>query len=294
MDTSFNPKEELVRLIGPTPKHPWAALIPQILLWCFRRFCVQKLNMFEGTLEESLCEDILDIVHTYCPKGLEIVSIEWFTPENIEQVASPLEDYMGFFSRFCRYLDDTIRDNDYATQDMLSEFLDESMGTILSGWLDERHNCFLIFPTEAEDDDQFSEGQFSKLINSLLMYSYAKKETAALQEPVVELGPVPEPVVEPLVVEPVVEPVVKSKPYSLLWQLISIPRHSQPIPEPEPEPEPVQVPAPVQVQAPEPVPVTVAEAVHRRRTLCVKGRRAQPPRVKTRKTHPTPYTKEER
>jgi hypothetical protein len=39
-------------------------------------------------------------------------------------------------------------------------------------------------------------------------------------------------------------------------------------------------------------PLTVAEVLHRRRTLCVKGRRAQQPRVKTRKTHPTPYTKE--
>jgi hypothetical protein len=34
------------------------------------------------------------------------------------------------------------------------------------------------------------------------------------------------------------------------------------------------------------------QAVHRRRTLCVKGRRAQEARVKTRKTHPAAYTKE--
>jgi hypothetical protein len=306
MDAAFNPKQELIRLLGPTPKHPWAALIPQILLWCFRRFCVQKLLQFDGTLEESLCEDILDIVHTYCPKGLELVSIEWFTPENIEQVSSALHEYMGFFIRFCKNLDSTIDANDYEWQDRLSEFLDESMAEIISGWLDKQHSCFLIFPTEAEDDDQFSESQFSKLINSLLIYSYAEK-----QKPV--------------------EPQPLRRAHSLLWQLISIPGKGrvpfeemslalppvpslfpelepaagqkeeqevpvaapQPEPEPQPQPAPEVLPTPIVETAAVLEPSsTVKEAVRRRRTLCVKGRRAQEARVKTRKTHPAPYTKE--
>ena len=237
MDTSFNPKEELVRLIGPTPKHPWAALIPQILLWCFRRFCVQKLILFEGTLEESLCEEVLDIVHTYCPKGLETVSIEWFTPENIEQVASPLEDYMAFFTRFCRQLDATIRDNDYERQDTLSDFLDESMGGILSEWLDKRHACFLIFPMEAEDDDEFNEGQFSRLINSLLMYSYAK---APLVKPQAEpqIQPLAEPQIQPQIqplAEPQVQPLAKPQPPP------PPPPEPKPLPKPKPKPTPLSL-----------------------------------------------------
>ena len=220
MDVSFNPKDELQKILGPTPTHPWAALIPQILLWCFRRFCVQKLVLFEGTLEENLCEELLDIVHTYSPNGLEMVSIEWFTPENIEQVSTPLEDYMAFFSKFCKYLDATIRVNDYDTQDILSEFLDSSMATIISGWLDEKHRCFLIFPTEGMDDDSFSEVQFSKLINALLMYSYSKKAEPVKVEPV-KAEPVK---VEPVKVEPPKPPKPKSN-HSLLWKLISVPGH---------------------------------------------------------------------
>ena len=293
MDNAFIPRKELQKLLGPTPAHPWAALIPQILLWCFRRFCVQKLIMFEGTLEESLCEDIMDIVHTYCPKGLEMVSIEWFTPENIEQVASPLEKYMAFFIRFCKYLDSSIYANDYENQDILSDFLDVSMGSILSEWLDAKHACFLIFPTEAENDDEFKEVHFSKLINSLLIYSYAEKgqgvESAKKE------------VAEPVVVPPPVAPVYRSSS-SLLWQLISIPKYPQPPPQPPPQLLPVPLsplplpPAPLppqELEAAVAPPVTVSEAIHRRRTMCVKGRRAQQPRVKTRKTHPTLYTKEE-
>lgn len=291
MDNAFIPRKELQKLLGPTPAHPWAALIPQILLWCFRRFCVQKLIMFEGTLEESLCEDIMDIVHTYCPKGLEMVSIEWFTPENIEQVASPLEKYMAFFVRFCKYLDSSIYTNDYENQDILSDFLDVSMGSILSEWLDAKHACFLIFPTEAENDDEFKEVHFSKLINSLLIYSYAEKGR--------EVEVAKKEVAEPVVVPPPVAPVYRSSS-SLLWQLISIPKHPPPpppqesLPMPPLPPDPMPLPLPPQeLEAAVAPPVTVSEAIHRRRTMCVKGRRAQQPRVKTRKTHPTPYTKEE-
>lgn len=329
MDASFNPKDELQKILGPTPTHPWAALIPQILLWCFRRFCVQKLVLFEGTLEENLCEELLDIVHTYSPNGLEMVSIEWFTPENIEQVSTPLEDYMAFFSKFCKYLDATISANDYDTQDILSEFLDSSMATIISGWLDKKHMCFLIFPTEGMDDDSFSEVQFSKLINALLMYSYSKKaEPVKAEPPKVELEPVKE---------------VKPKSnHSLLWKLISVPGHPaknflrEDTPQAEFERKQFQrhyqqqlleqrakfqkereeaealdreedaaeaaaeaaaaaaarVPVPI---PPEPVPVpmpsTVAQAMRHRRTLCVKGRRSKAPRVKTRRTHPTSYIK---
>ena len=280
MEVAFDPKQEVLRLLDTAPRHPWAALIPQVVLWCFRRFCLEKLILFEGTLGESLPDDLLELVHAYAPKGLEVVSIEWFTPENIDEVATPLEEYMSFFVKFCSVLDASIEAHEYETQDMLSDFLDESMSKIVCEWLDEKHKCFLIFPTTVEQDDQFSEAQFSKLINALLMYSYAQK--------------VPE-----------------SSPPSLLWQLIPLPQNIQLVypevaePEAQPEAQPevqpeaqpevqpeVQPEAQPEAQPPKEI-QTLAQAIHRRRTLCVKGRRAQQPRVKTRKTHPAPYTKEE-
>lgn len=296
MDTSFNPKKEIRSLLGRTPTHPWAALIPQILLWCFRRFCVQKLMLFEGNLEENLCEDILDLVHSYCPKGLEMVSIEWFTPENIEQVASPLEDYMKFMIRFAKHLDASMNGENYTLQDELSEFLDTSIGEIILGWLDKKHLAFFIFPTQTESDDEFTEVQFSKLINSLLMYSYSsKKEEPVIEAPAPAPAPVslpslpPLPPLPPPPPPPPPPPAPKQEtPLSLLWYLIPIPKPEDEV-EPEPPPTPAAVPP---VAEPEPK-TTIAEVLHRRRTLCVRGRRAQEPRVKTRKTHPAAPTKRE-
>ena len=274
MDT---PKKQLEELLGPTPTHPWAALIPQVLLWSFRRYCVQKLILSEGSLEESLCEDILELVHMYCAKGLEVVSIDWFTPENIEQVSSPLENYMRFFTAFCKELDRTIEEDDYKTQDALSDFLDESIGAMISAWLGTKFARFLIFPLDAEDDDEFTEAHFSRLINSLLAYSHAAPTPVPT---VAEPPPVEEPIPEP---EP--EPEPRKRP-SLLWYFLSNPLS---IPAPPPE-ETYVPPAPSELQVPqEPAPTVATAIAARRRTLCKTGRRSKEARVKTKKTHPASY-----
>jgi len=265
MDTAFNPKKELLRLLGATPTHPWAALIPQVLLWSFRRFCIEKLTLSEGSLQQSFCDDTLELVHMYCAKGLEVVSIEWFTPENIEQVSSPLEDYMKFFIEFCKQLDRSIEDNDDKTQDVLSEFLDESMGEMISRWVDEKHSKLLIFPMRVEDDDEFTEAQFSQLINALLLYSY-KPAPVPLVPPAPPL-PVQE-VEEPKEPEQLIPP-----RKSLLWLILA---NAKPV-----EPNVTEVPEP---------PIrTVANAIARRKTLYKTGRRSQEARIKTRKTHPASY-----
>ena len=190
----YTPKKDLIRLLGPPPSHPWAALIPQVLLWSFRRFCVEKLVLSEGGLEESMCDDVLELVHKYCAKGLEVVSMDWFTPENIEQVSSPLEDYMEFFRRFSKELDASVEANDDKRQDVLSEVLDESMGESITEWLKD-HPSLLIFPVDVEDDDEFTEAQFSRLINALLVFSYkagkGELDTEAPEAPEVPEAPEP-------------------------------------------------------------------------------------------------------
>ena len=294
MDVPFDPILELKELLGPTPTHPWAALIPQVLLWSFRRFCIEKLTLSEGGLEESMCEDILELVHMYCAKGLEVVSIDWFTPDNIEQVSSPLEAYMRFFLTFCKRLDASIEDNDDDTQDILSEFLDESMGTSIHDWLDTKHSNLIIFPVRVEDDDEFTDAQFSRLINALLTYSYKSDVEPPVQEPAVE--PVQEPVVESVVAKP---------RKSLLWYVLA---NSMGLDEPPPLPPAPPIPeVPELTQSEQPPtdltqseqppteltqseqPRSVAKAIAHRKTLHKTGRRSQQPRVKTRKTHPVSY-----
>ena len=307
MDEAFNPKKHLLDLLGPSPSHPWAALIPQVLVWSFRRFCIEKLTLSEGGLEESLCDDLLELVHMYCAKGLEVVSMDWFTPENIEEVSSPLEEYMRFFIEFCKQLDTSLEENDDKTQDVLSEFLDESMGDIIAKWLGTMHSNLLIFPMDPKDDDEFTEAQFTRLINSLLMYSYkTPPHQAALKKGYFqELIPMPLPEYPPLKLPPLPvlylpPPVPPSLPppsssssssspqkSSLLWYVLAKSKFN----------EELKKAAMIAVSAeevselpPKEQPVnTAAKALARRRTLSKSGRRSQAPRVKTRKTHPASY-----
>jgi hypothetical protein len=101
----FDPYEKLKRILGAAPSHPWAALIPQALLWSFRRFCIQKLIVQEGTLMEYLWEDHLELIHSYAPKGLELASIDWLTPENVAYMSSSLESYNEFFIEIIEIID---------------------------------------------------------------------------------------------------------------------------------------------------------------------------------------------
>jgi hypothetical protein len=309
----FNPVELLKILLGPRPTEPWSALIPQIILWCFRRFCIQKLIESEGPLSESLWDDHHHLVFMYCPKGLESTSLDWMTPENMSSMHSSPEEYNEFFIKFIRHFDEIIVSEDYAEQDELSEFLDTQICEIIYEWLD--GSPFSIFPTDLSEEDTFTDDKFQKLIDALMIHvsgkpsqamSEAISETVSepLQEPLQEPLPLPVPVQEPVPAQepvPVQEPV--PEPPSLLWQYLSIPPMLPPnfiahtyihtqytSPEiftPPPEAKEVVVSEPEKQEkerAAKPPPVSVARALAYRRTIRRSGRIQS--RVKTRKSHP--------
>jgi hypothetical protein len=288
MDVPFNPKESLLRLLGPSPSHPWAALIPQVILWSFQQFCLQKLIVSDGNLEESLCDDTLELVHKYCPKGLEVVSVNWLTPDNIEKVFSPLDEYTKFFRVYCKEMDISIDENDYKKQDLLSEFLDESMGTIVRSWLDEKHKSLLIFPIDL-NINEFTEGQFTHLIDALLQYSYKSNSVKNVSRKRLSLWEVLSIAKKQ---SPHQERTVNSED-SVKIKIPPVPElyPEQPIPEENAvaEPEPEAEPEPHAVQAVEPSAAPISRALARRRTLCKHGRRSEESRVKTRKLNRASY-----
>jgi hypothetical protein len=291
MDVPFNPKEILLRLLGPSPSHPWAALIPQVILWSFQQFCLQKLIVSDGNLEESLCDDTLELVHKYCPKGLEVVSVNWLTPDNIEKVFSPLDEYTKFFRVYCKEMDISIDENDYKKQDLLSEFLDESMGTIVRSWLDEKHKSLLIFPIDL-NINEFTEGQFTHLIDALLQYSYKSNSVKNVSRKRLSLWEVlsiakKQPPHQERTVNSEDSVKIKIPPVPELYPEQPIPEENAAVQKAEAEPEPEAEPH--AVQAVEASAAPISRALARRRTLCKHGRRSEESRVKTRKLNRASY-----
>ena len=198
MEDSFDPVNQLTTLLGPKPNHPWSALIPQVLLWCFRRFCISKLTDPDvNRITEQIWDDHLELIHLYAPKGLESASSSWLSPENIDHVYSSLEEYNRFFLEFLLAIEGAQRDIDL--EDKVAVFLDETIKDIIRDWLGEEYAPFLIFPMTDEDEDEFTDEQFNKLLEFLITFT-----TPAEGEP--EPVPEPEPEVEPPPPPPTPEP----------------------------------------------------------------------------------------
>ena len=185
MDESFDPMIQLNELLGDKPNHPWGALIPQVLLWCFRRFCIQKLTeTSEELLAEQLWDDHFDLIHQHAPKGLESVSSTWFTPENVEHVHSSLEEYNRFFMEVLVMIDQAVRESDEEKESSVAEFLDVQIREAIQGWLGEEFTPFLIFPTDDAMEDEFTEDQFNALLAALMAFMAAHPSPAPAEQEV--------------------------------------------------------------------------------------------------------------
>jgi hypothetical protein len=206
MNESFDPLIQLNELLGDKPNHPWGALIPQVLLWCFRRFCIQKLtDTSEELLADQLWDDHLDLIHQHAPKGLESVSSSWFTPENVEHVHSSLEEYNRFFMEVLVMIDHAVRESDEECESSVAEFLDVQIKEAIKAWLGEEFKPFLIFPMEDAMEDEFTDNQFTILLDSLMQFM--------VDHPPAEPPQPPQPPVEPPIENIIVDPDGVPSPY---------------------------------------------------------------------------------
>jgi hypothetical protein len=259
MSEEFHPVLQLRDLLGPKPNHPWGALLPQVLLWCFRRFCVEKLISASqlGSLAEQVWNDHFELVQKYAPKGLSSVSTDWFSPENIDHVTSPLEDWDRFFIDCLVSIDDALERDDEAAQDRLSEFLDEDIAVVVREWLDAEFRPFRIFPVTEAEDDVFTEGQCTALVQALMKYAYEHP----VEEEVMDTRVTYEEEATEVAVEAVVAP-------------------AQPPPQSSAPAE--NIPPSAAPPAPAPLPSITSAIRHRRKTLCLRPR-DRSTRGKTRK-----------
>jgi hypothetical protein len=181
--TTFEPVDRLQSLLGPTPTHPWCALIPQLLLWSFRRFCIEKLYESSGTpLVDQVWDDHIELIQRYAPRGLESVTTSWFTPENVGLLFAPLSEYNEFFMEFLQLIDAAFVEENDTLQQKVTDFLDDQIRTQFATWLPGAQSAFLIFPMCEAHEEAFTDLQFMKLIQNLLEYSRERKVGMTVSE----------------------------------------------------------------------------------------------------------------
>jgi len=193
--SDFDPVSQLETLLGPKPSHPWEALIPQILLWSFRRFCIAKLCKTSETLTEQIWDNHMELIESYAPKGLEEAASIWLTPDNIDLVHSSLDDYNYFFLSVLVMIDGALLNSDEEAEDIMATFLDREMSTTIYNWIQEKE--FLIFPMENDDDDVFTDEQYMRLLTNLTEFIKNNPEQEQEPEPEPEQEQEPEAPVDP-------------------------------------------------------------------------------------------------
>jgi len=181
--------EQLKTLLGPAPKTPWAALIPQVILWSFRRFCIRHLaDASDAALKDYIWTDMLEFVEKYAPEGLAN-AVKWLTPDNIQDVHSSLDDYNRLCTDILLYLDAALMDENEEVQNEMSDFLDEGIYRTFDEWLANKE--LLIFPTDTEDGDVMPVEKCTALIQYLIEYS-RKVESESESEFELEVESIPD------------------------------------------------------------------------------------------------------
>ena len=210
---SKEPLTALKALLGESPANMWAALIPQGILWCFRRFCIQKLMTLGGDslLLDELWEDHLELFTSYAPEGLKAYSALWFQPQNLVKLHTTLDGYNDFFVSVIRDIDTSLQtDSEEEVQVAISTFLDEGIRDCILEWLAGDAMIYMIYPKDESEYDTFPESRFVSLVQSMILINSRAGPPGPVEPPAVPLPP-PSPAVEPEP-EPEPEPLPKTEP----------------------------------------------------------------------------------
>jgi hypothetical protein len=257
------PMNRLRTLLGPEPTHPWAALLPQALLWCFHRYCIQTLTAIPvcHSMLDNLWEDFTELFEKYGPKGINNYARIWLSPENVSISGIDTAAFSQFFVDVLSLMDTALKSETEEEQDAISTFLDEQIMEVTDEWLGPMRERFTIYPTTEEEDAEISDSQFFALIQAILDFKPAGA-TDVVQA------------------TPVVAPPTGAAGFISFSDAPPGPREPSPPPQAEPEPEllPVSAPKPVEV------PTVAAALVRRRFTLRAHGPRSKLP-VTPIKTH---------
>lgn len=159
-------KEEFINLLqAHPPKDTWSALLPQVLLWSFRRFCVCMISMEDASesFAGTTWEDHIELITEFAPPPLKPYLDDWLQPEHMSHVEN-LTALDHFLRRFVTALEKAIEEEDGETQDALASLLDDEMSSILETWLGPTHAHFSLFPTQEEDDDTIDTTKLNAIL----------------------------------------------------------------------------------------------------------------------------------
>jgi hypothetical protein len=284
-----NLEESLIKLLQSVRGDPWSLLIFQTLIWSFRRWAVHYLisEDMDTNMHDYIWESHIELVKDHAPEGLKDFGVVWLSPANVGDRVDSLEELNLYFLFIIDKLNHAIDTGNEDEQNLLAIFLDETIGEIITEWLEGRTE-YRIYPTHSESSENFPTEKIFGIMKIILeKNAHPRKEDS-----------LPPSNTEPVILKKLYEPVVYTENSRIKSSqpLIDI---AAPISEPVPVPEPIPVsdPMPVSdlaplrtsiidvvaptyptiefIRAEKPLHETIAAALKRRKTLRLHGRRSE-------------------
>jgi hypothetical protein len=148
-----------------SPTTQWQAVLTQLLLLSFRRFCVERLS--KETNSDSLWDNSLELITSYAPKHFKPYFDSWLQPEKIAQIRD-LQELDGILRELVTQIDTAVIENDDEKQDNLAELLDTELHSLIKDWLGTRYQQLLLFPSDEEQEGDDTRMKF--VVLSLSIY----------------------------------------------------------------------------------------------------------------------------
>jgi hypothetical protein len=134
---------------------PWAIVIPQVVFYCFRNYCVKRIidsyeltNNISDTLGISWT-NLYELCNQHCDGSFKMYLPDLFEPSTFEQFED-VELLEIFFKNFIQSLDILLEKGDETKEELFSNFLDKEIFTFFFKNIEDKK--FYIFPTDIDNE----------------------------------------------------------------------------------------------------------------------------------------------
>lgn len=149
---------------------PWSILIPQLLFYCFRNYCLKKV-VNDISSNEVEWDSLYELCTMNCDENFKLYIPDFFEPNVFEHVEDP-ELIELFFKNFIVSFNIILLNPDDELEDKFTKFLDKDLFMFFNDIIINKE--YLIFPTDVEgelDDQKYLHLRSTKLNYSLEIHT---------------------------------------------------------------------------------------------------------------------------
>ena len=151
-------------LVKQAPRSPWDAVLTQLVLWSFRRFCANRII----TGDDTLWEDHISLLTEFAPPQFKPHLDEWI--EHLQSIPN-LSDLDAKLRAIVADLEDEEKEDD------LSLLLDVDLSKQIQAWLGKTFAPFSLFPGEDDSDDSIDQTKLNSIVFLLKINRSIRRKT---------------------------------------------------------------------------------------------------------------------